>query len=1381
MAADEESPSMRKTTDRGVKKLLPGEKVEVLYSEEGLKGSWHFGVIIDCGMFSRTVELTDLLNEDNCSKVVDIVRVSAAIEGLKRNTSKLHRNWIRPVPPKDRIKATELIYGLCVDAFVDDAWWEGVVFDHNEGSLERLVFFPDQGDQQVVNFKKLRITQEWNEASGHWKHRGLWLFLQVIQNFELEGPLPVSVREIWYDLRSMNSFLEKIGVWISGSKLMWHELVAELIQELQSVVNGLPVELSTFREELCENPRNFDAIDCSREFLPVSDGKFVVVNGGMSSGPASNFPELLNPKDQSSCDSDAFKTHVTWRFFHEGSQREASTEEVCREQVIILSSGNDPNNTQDSSPHGKQLDYSLKHASIDGMHCEPYEKVLDGSQKMAQTNCQNSTFVSNKLAGQNQGVESKDGTFNITALGNFKTWQLMEVQAENCAEAIPLYLNDKKFGDDAPRRSKSHEKELSSLRLKAKRHLVALGWNIEARRERGSLRVRFVSPKGRCYSSLRSACFGLLGRQPENNRRQKLNKLKSLDGFHFVPSSYELLSMNNGGETKYGPHENILNVFLPVTKKHKIKDSRHATKLNVANGDTKTKTNLQRKRRLVSEATRSDETSNNCFMNEKSRCDFIGKRHTNVGCSSSKKRDLVSKVSKKKFPMHKDIEPENFPGAVTQYVNYRNLRRMSGKKQSSVNFSILKLNAKKNLFSVGWRVWKTNSALLYVSPSGKPFPSLYSACKACLEEENHGVGASRSLLNGRIRRRLEYMSRERKPLNNDNKLLRRVCRCSTTMSDENFQETFNLLQNCVEKGCTDSNRSTELAACSFSQMLSKECRSKKRRMASSACKCLDQRSKKRRMASSACQCLDQKFLRHSACCSTACEKLERRETSPAVVRKRRRLTSTSSCRVRPSKRSREVDALSTSQHVSRTVLSLLIENDIVLPRQKVMYICKNDGHIMMEGRITREGIKCKCCSKVYSLSNFELHAGSTLGRPAANIFLKDGRSLSQCQMQMQSSEILEGFQRSRQKSDYSIYESDSICSVCHDGGSLILCDHCPSSFHLDCVGLKDVPDDKWFCPSCRCHICGESEFNPDAEQFTDKTMLYCDQCEHEYHVGCMRKRGWRSLKSCPTGNWFCSQSCSKIFLDLRKLVGISKPTAVEGLSCTILRSGRDYRAGCHQFDSEVQAEHHSKLCVALKVLHECFVTIIEPRTQSDIVADILFSKESELKRLNFYGFYAMLLEKGDELISVATFRIYGGKVAEMPLVGTRIKYRRQGMCRLLLGEIEKLLVSVGVERFLLPAVPQLLETWTSSFGFDKMSNTDRLNLLDYSVLNFEDTTMCQKVLRVAPMADSKPIDNCNSNINNTDSDNHEQARKVVLALPCFVNKYSPLPTATRTH
>lgn len=202
-----------------------------------------------------------------------------------------------------------------------------------------------------------------------------------------------------------------------------------------------------------------------------------------------------------------------------------------------------------------------------------------------------------------------------------------------------------------------------------------------------------------------------------------------------------------------------------------------------------------------------------------------------------------------------------------------------------------------------------------------------------------------------------------------------------------------------------------------------------------------------------------------------------------------------------------------------------------------------------------------------------------------------------------------------------------------------------------------------------------------------------------------------------------------IFVSLQKLLGKSKPMAVKGLSWTLLRSIKANVSDVYTQDTEAMTEHHSKLCVAASVLHECFVPIIEPRTKRDLVMDVLFNKRSELRRLNFGGFYTMVLERGDELITVAVIRILGEKVAEIPLVATRVQYRRQGMCRLLLNELEKMLSNLGVERLLLPAAPQLLETWTSSFGFAKMTSSDRMKLLEHTFLEFQDTTMCQKILK----------------------------------------------------
>lgn len=182
-------------------------------------------------------------------------------------------------------------------------------------------------------------------------------------------------------------------------------------------------------------------------------------------------------------------------------------------------------------------------------------------------------------------------------------------------------------------------------------------------------------------------------------------------------------------------------------------------------------------------------------------------------------------------------------------------------------------------------------------------------------------------------------------------------------------------------------------------------------------------------------------------------------------------------------------------------------------------------------------------------------------------------------------------------------ENDCFCKVCHDGGDLVLCDLCPSSFHKSCIGLKEVPDGDWFCPACGCGLCGQSILKKDREPTTHYRT--CGQCKHKYHTGCLRKISVDTLESDPKGNWFCSEGCKKISSGLNKLVGKQILVGVDDLTWSLLKSDSD---DTDEPNNDAITETYSRLSLALLVMHGCFQPVMVPQTQRDLAEDIIFSR-----------------------------------------------------------------------------------------------------------------------------------------------------------------------------
>ncbi|KAL2331367.1 hypothetical protein Fmac_018948 [Flemingia macrophylla] len=408
---------------------------------------------------------------------------------------------------------------------------------------------------------------------------------------------------------------------------------------------------------------------------------------------------------------------------------------------------------------------------------------------------------------------------------------------------------------------------------------------------------------------------------------------------------------------------------------------------------------------------------------------------------------------------------------------------------------------------------------------------------------------------------------------------------------------------------------------------------------------------------------------------------------------------------------------------ARTILSWLIDKGVISLNDVIQYRNPKDNAVIKNGRITKDGIMCTCCDKVLTLSKFKLHAGFTPNRPCLNIFMESGEPFTLCLLQAWSAEY-----KARKSQNQAVHaddndKNDDSCGLCGEGGELICCDNCPSTFHLVCLSAQEIPDGNWYCPNCTCRICGNLVIDKDTSEAHDS--LQCSQCEHKYHEKCLKDKV--KQEGAVSDTWFCSQSCQEVYSGLQSQVGLVNEVA-DGISWMLLRCIHDDQKVHSAQWFALKAVCNTKLAVALTIMEECFVAMFDPRTGIHMIPQVLYNWGSEFARLNFQGFYTVVLEKQDVLISAASIRVHGTTVAEMPLIATCSQYRRQGMCRLLVNAIQQMLKSVKVEKLVISAIPDLVGTWTEGFGFTLVDDIERQRLNKINLMVFPGTVLLEKPL-----------------------------------------------------
>ncbi|XP_042478365.1 uncharacterized protein LOC122059565 isoform X2 [Macadamia integrifolia] len=410
------------------------------------------------------------------------------------------------------------------------------------------------------------------------------------------------------------------------------------------------------------------------------------------------------------------------------------------------------------------------------------------------------------------------------------------------------------------------------------------------------------------------------------------------------------------------------------------------------------------------------------------------------------------------------------------------------------------------------------------------------------------------------------------------------------------------------------------------------------------------------------------------------------------------------------------------------------------------------GQRLLQGYKQGNGIVCSCCNSEISPSQFEAHAGWAARRqPYRHIYTTNGISLHDLSISLASGHSL------------TASDNDDICTVCGEVGDLVLCDGCPRAFHAACLELQNFPEGDWHCPYCKdrfgsgrnaptmkaitirmtrvvrepgteiggCAFCRAHDFS--VSKFDERTVLLCDQCEREFHVGCLRERGLCDLKELPKGKWFCCDDCSRIHCALQNLIlrGAEMiPSSVSGvIKRKLIEKGLveatednvhwQLLSGKNGFP-----DHRLLLSKAAAIFRDGFEPITE-RSGRDLVPAMVYGRN--IAGQEFGGMYCVVLCVKSVVVTAGILRIFGQQVAELPLVATRRGNRGKGYFQALFACVERLLFSLNVKNLVLPAAEDAESIWTNKLGFRKMTEEQLLKYTkDFQLMGFLGTSMLEK-------------------------------------------------------
>ncbi|KAK4763402.1 hypothetical protein SAY86_009170 [Trapa natans] len=290
-----------------------------------------------------------------------------------------------------------------------------------------------------------------------------------------------------------------------------------------------------------------------------------------------------------------------------------------------------------------------------------------------------------------------------------------------------------------------------------------------------------------------------------------------------------------------------------------------------------------------------------------------------------------------------------------------------------------------------------------------------------------------------------------------------------------------------------------------------------------------------------------------------------------------------------------------------------------------------------------------------------------------------------------------------------------------------------------CIRIVNTPDtDVGGCALCRGHGFAKSGFGP-------RTVIICDQCEKEFHVGCLRDHKMANLKHLPEGKWFCCTDCQQIHSALESYVAQRGEKLPDSLMC-VIRTKLEEKGSMKLGDLDISwrvlngkmdssDESRRLLSKSVSIFHERFDPITESASGRDLIPAMVYGKS--YKDQEFSGMFCIILVVNQEIVSAGLLRIFGEEVAELPLVATSSDCQGQGYFQSLFVCIERLLTSFRVKKLVLPAAEEAESIWTEKFGFAKIVPEELREIRrKYHMMIFHGTTVLQK--SVPGLTNSEP-------------------------------------------